>query len=622
MGTSVLTNGLMAQIDQSRPTVNFDAQTRQAIRMGSPTPGYVQIETYFARPFPLGATITDAKLYLYSGATAQTGTLTITARRLQSAVSFSKITWNSRPTSYYAGTASVSKTGPVTDKTEWIIDVTAMMQSVSLGNPWYGFDLYSTNLNPYLTIYDPTWSDPNLRPRLEVTWSDAPNKPRTLSPSGGRAISVAKPVLRCDYVDVSGETEMQSIQVQINSTSTFTSPAFDSGTVATSTPELDLNTTAYAGLTDGQTVYWRARVQDMAGLWSAWSDPVSFMRDSKGTLTLTNPSSGTPVVEDSTPPFSWTFTGETQSSYQLTIVGTNTDGLQTAWTTGKKTSTVNTVTPPAGVITSPDNTYEATLRVWDNKQRETIAGDPAYSEVVRSFTYVPTATVTATTSPTASTVYPYPRVVVGWQRSTAPDSFSILRNRQVVASGLIPAAHLVSGTTYSWTDSSAPPQTNLVYEVQAVVNGKASAANPTVTTTMVPFGIWLADLTRTNEVMITGKADRDITYGEMSEAVEVVGATEIVLVTQSLRGMQGRIVGELHGNVAGLSTTAQQWRNKLLAIKSKPGRRCWLTLGDTTIQCVVSNIAISPRPSAKTSFSVSFDFYQVGTLQPGYVPTL
>ena len=66
---------------------------------------------------------------------------------------------------------------------------------------------------------------------------------------------------------------MQSIQVQTNATDVWTAPTFDSGTVASSTPELDLNTTSYAALTDGQVIYWRVRVQDMAGLWSLWSDP-------------------------------------------------------------------------------------------------------------------------------------------------------------------------------------------------------------------------------------------------------------------------------------------------------------------------------------------------------------
>lgn len=623
MGTSVLNNGLMVMVDATRAAVNLDYLTAPFIRKASGTPGEARLLTYFSTPFPLGATITSAKLVLYSIATAQTGTVSIDCKRLQTAVAFSKVTWTTKPTLYLGTTTTTSKTGPIASGTQWDIDVTAHMQSVSLGSPFYGFELSSTTITPALTFYDATHPATQFRPRLEVTWSDTPGQPSGLAPSGSRAISGTKPIVRGDYVDVSGATEMQAIQVQTSTSTSFTSPTFDSGTVASSVPELDLSTTAFTALTDGQVVYWRMRIQDAAGLWSAWSEVADFKRDIKGTLTLTNPSSGTPVVEDSTPPISWTFTGETQASWQISVTRTVTaTGQVGTWTSGKVTSAVTTYTLPTGVITTPDAAYEITLRVWDNKQRESLPGDPAYAEVVRSFTYVPTATVTATTSPTATTVYPYPRVAVGWQRATAPDSFSILRNRQVIASGIVPADVLVSGTTYSWIDRSAPPQTTLLYEVQAIVNAKASASNPTVSTTMTSAGIWLADADRTNEVMVTGKADRGFTYGESSEVLEVVGATEVVLVTQSLRGMEGTITGELHGGIAGLSTTAAQWRDKLLNIKAKPGQRCWLTFGDTTIQCVVRNIAISPRTNARLSFAVSFDFYQVGTLQPGFVPTL
>jgi hypothetical protein len=621
MGTSVLTNGLMTYVDAARPTTNFDSSIGAAVRRASGTPGEERTLLYFARPFPIGATIISAKLVLYSSLTAQTGTLSIDVKRILSPVNFTKATWNTRPTTYHPGTASASKTGPITTTGAlWEVDVTAGMQSVSLGQVWYGFEISSTTLTPFLSFFAPNHPTAENRPRLEVTWSDAPAQPVGLAPGGGRAISGTKPIVRCSYVDVSGETEMQSIQVQANATNVWTSPTFDSGTVASSTPELDLNTTAFPALTDGQVIYWRVRVQDMAGLWSLWSDAETFKRDGKGTLTMTNPPSGTPVVEETTPPISWTFTGETQTSYQVFIQETTAGGQVKQWTTGKKTAATVSVTLPTGVINSPDSTYQATIRVWDAKQRETVPGDPAYAEVVRAFTFVPTATVTATTSPTAATVFPYPRVAVGWQRATAPDSFTILRNRQVIAANLIPASYLVSGTTYSFTDPSAPPQTTLTYEVQAIVGGKASASNPTVVTTMTSQGIWLADADRTNEVMIVGKADRDFTYGETSEPVEVVGGTEIVLVTQSLRGIEGRITGELHGGLLGLSTTAQQWRDKLLNIKAKPGQRCWLTFGDRNIQCVIRNVSIAPRNNAQLSFTVGFDFYQVGTLE--FTPTL
>ena len=72
---------------------------------------------------------------------------------------------------------------------------------------------------------------------------------------------------------------------------------------------------------------------------------------------------------------------------------------------------------------------------------------------------------------------------------------------------------------------------------------------------------------------------------------------------------------ELQGGVLGLTTTAQQWRDKLLNIKAQAGRKCWLTVGDRTIQCVVRNVAIKPRTNPKLGFSVSFDFYQTGALE-------
>ena len=134
-------------------------------------------------------------------------------------------------------------------------------------------------------------------------------------------------------------------------------------------------------------------------------------------------------------------------------------------------------------------------------------------------------------------------------------------------------------------------------------------------------GIWLADGNRANEVMINDKDEQSTVYGESSEAIFPVGGTEVVLVTQSLRGLEGTIKGTLHDTTSiGVAITAQGWRNKLLLIKAKAGQKCWLTIGDRTIQCVIRNLAINRRSTSPMSFGVSFDFYQTGTLE--YVPTL
>ena len=89
----------------------------------------------------------------------------------------------------------------------------------------------------------------------------------------------------------------------------------------------------------------------------------------------------------------------------------------------------------------------------------------------------------------------------------------------------------------------------------------------------------------------------------------------------ALRGMEGTIKGTLQ-NTSGLavSLTAQQWRDKLLLIKAKAGQKCWLTIGDRTISCVIRNLSINRRKTSPISFGVSFDYYQTGTLE--YVPTL
>lgn len=619
MGSSVITAGLMTVVAQAAPTKNYDAQTSSMIRKGSGTPGVCSWLLYYARPFPVGATILSAQLVMYSAATAQTGTLTLTAKRVKTSVNFSKVTYNTRPTTFFSGTATATRTGPVTAKSQWTFDITTMMQSVSAGDPWYGFEISSSVLTPGLYFYGPTYSDPTLVPRLEIVYSDSPDQPRTLSPAGGRAISSAKPTLRCDYVDISGSTQIAGMQVQTSATNSFTSPAFDSGDVAVSTPELDLSLTAFTALTDGQSVWWRVRVKDGAGLWSDWSDGANFVRDIKGTLTLTNPSSGSPFVSEATPPITWTFTGETQESYQILIYQIGTAG---AWIydSGRITSTVTTHTLPEGVLTSPDDAYYLELRVWDTKDREGVAGDEAYVWTTRNFTFNLSATVATVTALTSTWQSPYPKVSVSWTRSTAPDSYTILRDREVIATDLDPGALLVSGTSYTFVDLSASPQSPHTYEVIAVVNGVSSASNPTTTITFTSQGVWLADIDRVDEVLITGKTDRNFVWGESSEALEVVGSTQVVLVTQSLRGAEGQITGQLHSGLVGLTTTAQQWRDRLLRLKAKAGQRLWLTVGDQTMQVVMRNVSISPRPVATLSFDVSFDFYQVGTLQ--FTPAL
>lgn len=290
MGSAILTNAIATTVSAVSPSSNnWDVLTRLSFQTSPEYLSYI----FFSRPFPLGATILSAKLHFYTQ-TMGTGTHTFTFQRLNQAFSASKVTYNTRPFAFIGGTKAVTMSGSQPDFEPWELDVTDWMQSVSSGQKWYGWRIIN-NEATLRYIYSENYSVAAYRPRLEVTWSDAPDTPGGLSPSGGRAVGLAKPVVKAVYRDVSGSTQLANVQVQINATDSWGAPSFDSGTVATSVPELDLATTAYAGLADLATTFWRIRFQDAAGIWSAYSTAASFMRDDKGVLTVNNPPLGSPA---------------------------------------------------------------------------------------------------------------------------------------------------------------------------------------------------------------------------------------------------------------------------------------------------------------------------------------
>ena len=604
MGAASLTNSLATHVSQTSPTTNYKSSYGLYLRTGGTGDSLAYL--YFPRPFPLQATILSAKIKFYNAVAFSSATHTVTFQRLNQAFSVSTVTYNTRPTSLIAGTKTVTKTGTVAVDAEWEIDVTDWMQTISNGGVHYGMRMI-INEAILRTFYSENHPTTALRPRLEISWSDAPQTPADLSPSGGRAVGLAKPVLKATYRDYSGATQLASLQVQINAADSWGAPSFDSGTVITSVPELDLNTTAYAGLTDGATTFWRIRFQDAAGVWSAWSTAVSFKRDDKGTLTVTNPPVGTPTVEDATPPIAWTFTGETQAAYQVQVRHVL-NGVQIIdWDSGKVTSTVTSVTVPSGINEPTNTTYTVTVRIWDAKQREATPGDNTYVEVVRDFTFVPGAT-TGTTGLTAVPQDPVPKVVLTWTAATFPDRFNVLRNGKVIAAALEPTNTFVSGTTHTYTDNSPSPGRALTYSVQRVVNNVASATNSTAVATVRSSGIWLREPGTGLELCLFGRDGREFTLGEQGAVLQSIAQNaNKVAINQSLGGLEGRVEGTLE-NMYG--KTAQQWRDIYLQLRALRVKKFWLTVGDYTFEVVAQNFSYSPLPTGETRFRVGFDVYQ------------
>jgi len=296
---------------------------------------------------PKGSVITDARVWIAQHNAAWPGTNTIALRR--NLVSWiSTATWNNRPNVAATPTGSQTKTNAPAF-TWWDVAVTTDVQKFysRLLKNW-GWTL-RTNDNTG-TFFRGTKA-PTLQPYLEIQYEPPVKTPTQLNPHEG-AVSVAKPVLTFNVSD-----NTTAIQVQIDPMMNGTTPAFDSGEVASVAGYLDLNDTAYAGLANGATTYWRARAKGALGFsaWSAWAE---FSRQDFGALTITSPIG---TASDTTPPVTWTYAG-TQTSYRARLLSGQTVLRDSGRVAGTDTS--YTPTPLVGDYFGKPLTYE--VFVWDD----------------------------------------------------------------------------------------------------------------------------------------------------------------------------------------------------------------------------------------------------------------
>lgn len=440
--------------------------------------------------------------------------------------------------------------------------------------------------------------------------------------NGSATVTSATPIF--DAGDVGAAVEPRTgfipsgttiVAVASATSATMSTPA--TGTASPVTPPVTI-TRSYPGLADGATTYWRCRFKDESGLWSPWSAATTFKRDDRGTLTMSSPPSGTPVVEDNTPPIIWTLTGEVQSAYQIVITHPSLAPRLLPpivdWDSGKVTSSATTVTVPKGVINEMSGTtYTVRLRVWDKKQRQSVPSCPAHVSLTRQFTWVPGAT-SGTTGLTAVAQDPVPKVLLTWSRTSAPDRFNVIRNGKAIATGLAPEDVFVSGTSYSWVDRSPNPGRLSTYSVQAVVNNIAAASNASASVTPRPSGIWLQEDEQAGglELYIAGADDREYVLGETAEVLQSIAYNaNKVAINQSLGGIEGRVEGVL---INQYGKTAQQWRDIYLKFRAQRVKRFWLTIGDYTFLAVCQGFTYGQRAIPEYTFKVGFDFYQQNDL--------
>lgn len=596
--TVTLRNAVDSWVEQDRPSKERPRGTQLAVQNGE-----AETFLFFSLPVPRNATIISATLRLYTDGSFGGDGPTITVQRVTSKWNVSNLRWNNKPGSTATNEANRSAASSG-DGDEWAWNVAAMLQQVANGAAWYGFRI--TTASATRRRFRSAQAKAK-KPTLTVTWSEAPDKPTTLSPAGGQSVNAAKPVLEMNYNDDSGSTTLAAAQVKVAADAGMAG-AFDSGevTASGSKARVDLAATAYPGLAEGVTAYWQGRVKDAGGSWSDWSSVVSFSRTAKGVVTIDSPGVGG-TLTDFTPPILWSFS-LVQSKAQV-IVRRVDDGTE-VFDSGEFAGTDQSVTVQSltgDAVLTTGITYEVEVRVWDDTDRIGTTDDPAYSVAFREFTVTPGATVGVTNlrfEPRA----PLPGLVAKWDRVEAPDGFTILRDGVPIETNIEPDDIEHDGLTWSYPLTNVRPNIDNEVSVAAVVGGVASPLT-TETGRVKVAGAWLLDLDETHTLFIAGTSSSTLALVEDGETLVPLGAGHGIRITQGVRGYEGTIAGVL---ISEGGKTVHEWVEEALAMRAQPGVVRRFVMGTEAFDVVVSNLTVRPTGDSSPGMRpVSFDFVQV-----------
>lgn len=606
MGRSVVRAGVDTYAVEDKPGKNYHQGTQLRVQQ-SEKQAYIR----FKSPAPKGATILSAKLVLtQAGDYGVPGeTVTVGIARVAAPWTAPRLTWSNRPLAVDAEAPSNwTNTNPQGGKV-WEFDVTAKLQTIANGGANNGFQIAC---NRATEIRFHSMNATGKRPYLEVNWTTAPQKPTQLKPAGG-IVSSPKPILSCDYTDRSGSRDLHAIQVQIDAVADFAAPDWDSGAVLVAEPLLDLSTTSYPGLGEGEATAWRVRVQDGDGLWSQWSDPVAFMYRAKGVLTITSPApEPNNFVWEFTPPISWDFTAP-QSHYRVAIAAAATP-TRLIYDSEKLPSDENTHTIPRGVL-KDDQAYRVYVQVWDTYQdREATSGSPTYVGAFRDFVVDYDAVIAGAETLTATPHPSAPWVDLVFTRDASPDSWTILRDNVAIETDLEPADLVdLDGVTYRYRDVGARPEMEHVYRAVPEVNGKLSASVLSASATPKGVGIWILDPATNTALVLGGREYGSAEATDQAETFSVLGSSAVVRSVMGLNGMSGQCSDLMLRDRPELGMTWDLIEKRLYAYKSRATDEYRLIMGDLNIPVVLADIVISPDPrtiAGSVLKRVSFSWWQ------------
>jgi hypothetical protein len=620
--TFTITTGYDTFAAWPAPTANYAQSTQVDV-------GYYVVATqpfygFVYLPLPpdiIGTTIASATLTGHARS-AWAATTTLQAAAVTSGWSDSTLTYNRMPST--GSTSPTVATGTLAAGAPVDFNITTLVQAVASGGAWYGVRLARTagGIGGVFNSFDSglsSWT-------LTIETTEAPEVPQSLVPNGTTVASGA-PVLTCDFSDNGGlSNDMAQMNVQVNTSNSFTTPAYDQ-TGNTTVPVFDLASppspaTAFTPIPSGSTRYWRVRVKDTDGNWSGWSDGASFTYFSQPAITVLTPAAG--VLWDPTSDVIAS-TSANLSAYRVQITDA-TDRTAIRYDSGRLPANPAALTTVAVSLPQKyegqrvlvdDRNYQLHVRVWDtHTDRQSTPGSPAYVDSWSTFHFDDDLTQTPIATLVTDQADVSPAVTLTWTRASAPDGWLVLRDSRVIAR--LDPADVISGvSTYTWVDAYPQPWVEHVYDVRALttVSGtsKRSKAGPTASIVPNGRGVWL--FTQDGQKVAIDDTDvTQVTVGSRLATYKPVNVRYDVDIVSGFEGLSGPLTGIVPSGLDDTVTLADAVA-VLQSIKENPSQSVQLVYGSFSGEVLLRNVSITPDPRGNQGTPlarVSFVINQVG----------
>lgn len=546
--------------NQNKPDANYGRSPRLEVD-GAANKKYAWV--FF--PFPethKDGTIASAELELELRDALAGGPHTFTARRVTGSWKENTITHNKMPTvDLTAGAVAAITGGAAGDRL--VFDLTAIMQAAhAAGDSWYGVRIEKDTAGT-ARFQSGEAKKAKDKPLAIFDVNRAPDAAHSPSPSGDSVVDASKPVLSWLFGDPDKEDSQGQFWVIVATDPTTdadgkltTGIIYDSGWVVSGKQEIDLNATAFAGIADGQQVYWQPKVRDAAGAEAEWMEPATFRRVTKGVLAIISPVAGGTVEEDDTT-ITYDLSVRTLKRARYEIWQGEPDKKRSVllWESGPQDLNVApgvdvSFTIPDGVLKRMGVDYYVQVKAFDDQPREDNGDDRAFYLAEADFQFVRSAVPAAVTAISVIDEQG-PRLQFEWTRAVMPDYF-LLRVNGEAAEGLTridPADFHVGGGVYRMWFYGATPGVLQTFEIEALVDVAGdllhSQGNDTVDHSFEIDGVWVVVPDLGLECPVFGNVSFEIGLGEEGAKHNKIASRKSAYISGAVRGYEGSISGQL-----------------------------------------------------------------------------